>query len=119
MGRPDDEEVLRLTGGPARGQFDLGWAMYPSAWVYLNWLWGEIALRAGALLGLWPRETYSDVLRMHPERLLLLGRMLTAALGTASVAATIAVARAAFGNPAGLVAGALLAVNFLHARDSH
>src|SRR5262245_31751177 len=119
MARPDDEVVLFLTRGPARGQFDLGWAMYPSAWVYLNWAWGEIALRAGALLGLWPRATYAEVLNLHPERLLLLDRVLTAALGTATVAATIAVARAAFALAAGPVAGVLLAVNFLHARDAH
>src|SRR5262245_48775356 len=108
MARPDDEAVLFLTGGPARGQFDISWAMYPHAWIYLNWVWGEVALRAGAVLGLWPPAPYIEVLRSHPERLLLLGRVLTAALGTAGVAATIAVARAAFGRAAGLVAGALL-----------
>src|SRR5262249_9814083 len=107
------------TRGPAVGKFDLGWALYPDAWIYLNWAWGELALRAGALLGLWPPAPYADVLSAHPERLLLLGRALTAALGTVSVAITIAVARAAFSRAAGLVAGLLLAVNFLHARDAH
>lgn len=119
MARPDDEAVLVLTGLPARGQFDLGWVMYPSAWVYLNWAWAELALRAGAVVGLWPRASYVDVLNAHPERILLLCRMLTAACGTAAVAASIAVARAGFGAAAGLVAGVLLAVDFLHARDAH
>jgi len=119
MARPDDEAVLVMTEKPARGQWDVGWAVYPSAYVYLCWLWGAAGARVGQAVGAVPAGSYLELLYAHPDRLLLLDRVLSATLGTATVAVVAAVARPALGEPAALAAAALLATAFLHVRDSH
>jgi hypothetical protein len=120
MARPDDEAILRMTGRVAQGHLDLDWAVYPSAWVYLCWAWGVVALHAGEGLGLLPQSSgYADVLARHPERLLLLERAMSATLGTVTVAMLMALARPAIGRVGAVVAGLLLATSFLHARDAH
>jgi 4-amino-4-deoxy-L-arabinose transferase-like glycosyltransferase len=117
--RPDEEIVLARTTLPARGEFDLGWQTYPSAYVYLAWLWGEAGLRAGQAAGVLPAGSYADVMRAAPDQLLLVQRALSAVAGTATVALLVTVARPALGPGAALAAGLLLAVNLLHVRDSH
>lgn len=120
MARPDDEAVLALTGRVARGHADLGWAVYPSAWLYLCWAWGAAALAAGEWLGvLPPGGGYASVLARHPERLLYLERTLSVAFGTATVALVMWTTRSVLGRAGSLVAGLVLATNFLHARDAH
>ncbi len=119
LARPDEEVVLAQTEAPARGQVLLDWSIYPSAYVDLTWAWGAAGLRAGERLGCFPPGDYLSALREHPERLILVNRVLSAAAGTATVALVIAVARAALGPAAALVSGTLLATSFLHARDSH
>ena len=119
MARPDDESVLAMTEKPARGQMDVGWAVYPSAYVYLCWLWGTTVVHMGQAAGAIPPGDYVSLLYAHPDRVMLVERALTATLGTATVAVVIAVARPALGEVAALAAGALLATSFLHARDSH
>lgn len=117
--RPDEELVLNHTLGPAQGNPDLRWAVYPNAYVYLCWAWGEVGLRLGQLLGQLPPGSYLDILRAAPDRLLLVERTLSALAGTVTVAALMAVARPAIGRGGALSAGVLLATSFLHARDSH
>jgi 4-amino-4-deoxy-L-arabinose transferase-like glycosyltransferase len=114
--RPDEIEVLRQTALPARGELRLDWSVYPNAYVYLTWLWGEAALRAagGPAAG-----GYGETLARDPARILLLARMLSAAAGIATVALLVAIARRPLGDAVALGAGALLATSFLHARDSH
>ena len=119
LARPDEEVVLAQTEAPARGEVLLDWSIYPGAYVDLTWAWGAAGLRAGRLLGCFPPGGYLSVLREHPERLILVDRVLSAAAGTATVALLVAGARAALGPGAALAAGALLASSFLHARDSH
>jgi 4-amino-4-deoxy-L-arabinose transferase-like glycosyltransferase len=120
MARPDDESVLLMTGRVAQGHWDLDWAVYPSAWVYLCWAWGVVCLHAGEWLGaLPPSHGYFEVLTTAPERVLLLERGLSALLGTAAVAALMALGRRPLGAEGALLAGWVLATNFLHVRDSH
>ena len=119
MARPDDESVLSMTERPARGHMDVGWAVYPSAYIYLCWLWGTAAVHVGQALDAVPPGDYVSLLYTHPDRVLLVERVLTATLGTATVAVVIAVARPALGEAAALAAGVLLATSLLHARDSH
>src|SRR5207244_846924 len=119
LARPDEEVVLAQTEAPARGEVLLDWSIYPGAYVDLTWAWGAAGLRAGRLLGCFPPGGYLSVLREHPERLILVDRVLSAAAGTATVALLVAGARAALGPGAALAAGVLLASSFLHARDSH
>ena len=117
--RPDEEMLLGELGGPARGQWDLAWAVYPSAYVYLSWGWAAAGLEVGRQLGLVGTGDVFTTLRLRPERILLLERVLSALAGTATVALVMALARAALGPGAALAAGVLLATSFLHARDSH
>jgi hypothetical protein len=118
--RPDDEEILHMTGLVAQGHLDLDWAVYPSAWVYLCWAWGTALLHAGEWLHLLPLSGgYAEVLATAPERLLLIERALSALLGTLAVPALMALARPVLGLEASLLAGWILATNFLHVRDSH
>ena len=117
--RPDEEVVLAQTKAPASGNYDVQWAIYPSAYIYLTWLWGAVGLRAGRLLGVFPPGGYLTVLDTHPARLILVDRVLSAGAGTATVGVVMALARRTFGAPAGLAAGLLLATDFLHVRDSH
>lgn len=117
--RPDEEPILEHTALPARGEFNLDWGVYPSAYVYLCWLWGEISVRAGHQIGLLPSGDYSTVLRDDRSSLYHIDRALSALAGTATVLILMVVAERALGRGTSLAAGLLMATNFLHARDSH
>lgn len=119
MARPDDEAILLQTEKPARGHADLAWAVYPSAYIYLCFAWGAALLPVAHALGAAPAASYLAALTSAPARVLLVLRSLSATLGTVTVALLIATARPALGRRAALAAGALLATNFLHARDCH
>src|SRR5207237_720347 len=90
------EPVLDVDREP-RGELLLDWSIYPGAYVELTWAWGAAGLRAGRLLGCFPPGGYLSVLREHPERLILVDRVLSATAGTATVALLVAAARAALG----------------------
>ena len=117
--RPDEGAVLAQTRAPASGRADVEWGVYPSAYIYITWIWGALGLEAAERLGIFPRGDYLSVLASNPERLILVDRVLSAAAGTATVALLMAVARSTFGVSAALAAGTILATNFLHVRDSH
>ncbi len=117
--RPDESRLIQRTELPARGEFDLNWTVYPSAYVYLHWLWGEAGLRLGQALGRLPPGDYVTVLKHSPATILLIDRVLSAGVGTLTVLLLMLLARRELGNSTALVAGLLLATNFLHARDSH
>ncbi len=117
--RPDEIEVLRQTALPARGELRLAWSVYPNAYVYLTWLWGEAALRAAQALGGPTGVGYAERLARDPAGVLLLARGLSVAAGVATVGLLVAISRRPLGDAAALGAGLLLATSFLHARDSH
>jgi len=119
MTRPDEEVIVGRTAMPAQGKFDLRWESYPSAYVYLTWLWATIGVRAVQAFGDAPAAGYLDVLRARLDAVILVARALSAAAGTATVALTGVLAGRALGPGAGLAAAALLATSFLHVRDSH
>jgi hypothetical protein len=117
--RPDEEPILQHTALPARGEFNLDWGVYPSAYVYLCWLWGEISVRAGHRIGLLPSGDYATILRDQRSSLYHIDRALSALAGTATVLLLMVVAERTLGRGTSLAAGLLMATNFLHARDSH
>lgn len=117
--RPDEAPVLELVEGPARGDFDLGWSVYPSAYVYLCWAWGEATLPVVRALGLPTAGDYRATLRQQPARVLLLHRLLSAVAGVAAVFLVMLLGRRCWGDAPALAAGWLLATCFLHVRDSH
>jgi hypothetical protein len=119
MTRPDEEVILFQAGSPAEGKFDLQYGIYPSAYIYLTWLWGEVGLRALRLVGLFPSGNYTTLLLRHPAQILLLDRALSAVAGVLTVVLLIVFARRNLGRCTALLAGALLATDFIHARDSH
>lgn len=119
MTRPDEEVILFQAGAPAEGKFDLKYGIYPSAYIYLTWLWGEIGLRALRLVGMFPSGNYTTILLRHPAQMLLLDRGLSAVAGVLTVALLVVFARRNLGRCTALLAGALLATDFIHARDSH
>jgi hypothetical protein len=118
--RPDETPILQHSALPARGEFDLQWSIYPSAYIYLCWLWAETGLHAGRSLGLRPEAAdYTHVLRNDRQHILLLFRSLSAAASVVSVALLMWLARRELGAGPALAAGLLLATSFLHARDAH
>src|SRR5262245_12261546 len=117
--RPDEIEVLQQTARPARGDLHIEWSVYPNAYVYLTWIWGEGLVRASRALPGATVGSYAEVLARDPARVLLLQRALSVAAGVGTVALLLAIARRPLGDAAALGAAALLATSFLHARDSH
>lgn len=117
--RPDEIEVLQQTYRPASGQYRLDWSVYPNAYVYLTWLWGEAAVRVAGAFGAGPAGSYAELFVRDAAHVLLLQRALSVIAGVASVAALMLVARRPLGDDAALGAGALLATSFLHVRDTH
>jgi 4-amino-4-deoxy-L-arabinose transferase-like glycosyltransferase len=115
--RPDEREVLDHTAQFATGDLNPRWFIYPPFYFHVTWLWDEAVL---AVWRLWrPRPGYFELLRTNLAPLLLGGRLLTAALGAATVPVTWAIGRRLGGTALGLVATALVAVCYLLVRDSH
>lgn len=117
--RPDELPVIQHTALPAQGELNLHWSVYPPAYVYASWLWGELGIRAAQLLGLLPPGSYVQTLRHHRAAVFLVQRSFSLVAGTAAVLALMLLARRRLGAALALCAGALLATSFLHVRDSH
>src|SRR6185503_5048872 len=91
---------------------------YPNFYFYLVYAWIRLLLAARSLWIATP--DYATLLTTGGlPALILNGRALTAAVGTASVLVVYAIGRRAGGTMLGLVTAALVAGNFLHVRDSH
>ena len=118
MGRPDEAEALRHTGGFPAGRLDPGWFVYPNLFFWVVWLWDE-AILALVRLGT-PLASYAELVRTDDlAPLILAGRVLAALAGTLTVLVTGLVGRRLGGPALGLTSAVLLAVCFLHVRDSH
>ena len=115
--RPDEREMLRHTAAFPRGDLNPRWFIYPNFFLYAVWLWDEAVL---ALRRLWiDTPPYAVMLQTGLPRLLLYGRAFSALVGSATVLLVFAIGRRLDGAALGLVAAALLAVDWLHVRDSH
>jgi hypothetical protein len=117
--RPDETEVLMHAARLAQGVRDLEWGMYPDAYVYLSWLWGELFVRIGGALGALPASDYEEIFRHHREQLHLAGRVLTAVAGTLTVPVVMLAARRGLGTLGAGIAGLFVATSFLCVRESH
>jgi hypothetical protein len=105
MARPDEEAILAIAAravliGPNPHFFD-----YPTLFMYA----------VAAIERAWPggRIVFDDVVPT------MIARSLAASLGTASVPLVFVITRRLMSTRAALAAAALLAVAFLHVRDSH
>ena len=117
--RPDEFPILEQTVLAAKGQFDFSWSVYPPAYLYLHWIWGEFWLSAQTLFGFAETSDYLTVWTWDPSRIYRIQRALSALAGVGAVI-TVGLATAGrFGRLGGIGAAFWLAVCFLHARDSH
>jgi hypothetical protein len=118
MGRPDEAEALRHTDAFSAGDLNPGWFVYPNLFFWVVWLWDEAVLAATRLVT--PVASYAELVRTDDLAPLILGgRVLSAIVGTLTVVTTAVVGRRLGGWALGLASAALLAVCFLHVRDSH
>jgi len=117
--RPDETQVVERTAAAARGRFAFDWSIYPHAYVYAHWLWGEALLHLQALVGLAESSDYAATWKSEPQRLYWIGRAGTATAGIASVALVLSAMRRRLDPGSALLGGLLLATCLLHVRDSH
>jgi len=123
--RPDEEVILGPSWHFARGDLNPHYHVYPGLYLYLVWLWGEAGLALRRLVVATPPYPVTLMRDLLGEPggtdggLLLIGRVLTALAGTATVAAVYRLARPREGRAVAAVAAALVATCFLHVRDSH
>jgi hypothetical protein len=114
----DETVVVPKAFDVARGQVNPGWFLYPSFFFYVLAAFDLLAAPV-----LWLTRTGNPLslaaFNVDPGPYYLLGRLVSAAFGTASVYLVFRLGRSAFGTPAGLVAALFLAVLPLHVAYSH
>jgi 4-amino-4-deoxy-L-arabinose transferase-like glycosyltransferase len=114
----DESTVVPKAFAAARGHLNPQFFFYPSLYFYLTGALYVLAAPVWWLLGngnLLAQTSF--VVDSGPY--FLLGRLLSAAMGTASVYLVYRLGRLAFGRPAGLLAALFLAVAPLHVAYSH
>ena len=118
MSRPDEREALEHTIAFPTGNLDPDWLVYPNPFFWLLWGWISAALALGRLVD--PSlPDYATFLRERMAEAILIGRVLAALVGTGTIAIVWTLARRVSGALAAVIASTLLAVCFLHVRDSH
>ncbi|HEY3189304.1 MAG TPA: glycosyltransferase family 39 protein, partial [Solirubrobacteraceae bacterium] len=118
--RPDEEVLIARLLAFDAGDPNPHWFIYPTFYLYLTYAWVKAVLLGGRLLGMLAGPTeLSALMAVDPGRVSLVARGLSALLGTATIALTYAVARAVADRRAALIAAVIVAVSFLHVRESH
>jgi 4-amino-4-deoxy-L-arabinose transferase-like glycosyltransferase len=115
--RPDEREALAHTVNFPAGDLNPRWFVYPNLFFWVIWAWEELALALRRLIV--PTASYSELLAHGLPALLFNGRLLTAAVGTATVPLVYRVGQRVGGRALGAIAALIVATNLLHVRDSH
>jgi 4-amino-4-deoxy-L-arabinose transferase-like glycosyltransferase len=118
--RPDESTLVGVALRIARGDLHPNFFNYPTLFMYVLAALYR-AVYAVGLIGGW-FESFDHFLRVwtvDSPGPYLLGRTLSAASGTATVAVLYLLGRRLFGRETGIVGAAFLALAFLHVRDSH
>jgi hypothetical protein len=102
------ERAVRVHQGDLNPRF-FNW---PSLYIYV------VAGAYGLVFGASPGGV-AEAFARDPSQVYVVGRLLTALLGTATLAALYLTGRIAYGRAVGLLAAGFLAVDLLHVRDSH
>ena len=120
LAHPDESRVAHTALQFVAASLNPGFFNYPTLFMYVvgamdaAWcagvVWSGRFPSISACATSWP-ETW--------EPFFMTGRLVSAVAGTASIVLVFHLARRASGRTAGLVAAVLLAVTFLHVRDSH
>lgn len=118
--RPDESTLVHKALAIAGGEPNPHFFNYPSLQLYLLALVYGGYYAAGWLAGWFSHP--SDLARaffLDPSRLFLLARLVTAAAGTVSIAVTYCIGRRLSGRATGILSAWLLALAYLHIRESH
>lgn len=115
---PDEGTIVPKAFHVARGHLNPHWFYYPSLYFYL------LAALYWIATPIWALVHHANFLSesssvLHLGSYFLMGRLLTAAFGTASVYLIYRLGRAAYGAPVGLLAALFLAIEPLHVKYSH
>jgi 4-amino-4-deoxy-L-arabinose transferase-like glycosyltransferase len=119
LARPDEEKIATAALGILGGDLNPHFFLYPSLFIYLT---------AGAyeMGSLWRHIAGTTVLAagigahtMDASSLYLAARVVSVVSGVATIGALYGAARELFNDRTALAGAALLAVTFLHVRDSH
>jgi 4-amino-4-deoxy-L-arabinose transferase-like glycosyltransferase len=116
----DEPKYLRRAVTMLGGDLNPHYFENPPLLTYLMFLQNLLLFLAGKLLGIY--QSAEDVVRefyFSPTRFYVLARLISVVLGTGTVLLTYVVGRRFVGVNGGLLAALLLAVVFLHVRDSH
>jgi 4-amino-4-deoxy-L-arabinose transferase-like glycosyltransferase len=114
----DESTVIPKAFAAARGHPNPQFFFYPSFYFYLTAALYVLATPVWWLLGNGNLLAQTSFV-VDPGPYFLLGRLLSVAMGTASVYLLYRLGRVAFGRPAGLLAALFLAVTPLHVAYSH
>jgi 4-amino-4-deoxy-L-arabinose transferase-like glycosyltransferase len=116
----DEPKYLRRAIAMLGGDLNPYYFENPPLLTYLMFLQNMLLFLAGKLLGIY--QSADDVMRefyFSPTPFYVLARSISVVLGTGTVLLTYLVGRRFVGVNGGLLAALLLAVVFLHVRDSH
>ncbi len=117
---PDEVAIMSRALAFAKGDLNPHNFLYPTLYFYVLFAWeGLTALLAVATRAVASFADFQRGFFLDPTRVYVAGRLLTALLGTATVAATWALARRMAGSIAAPAAALVVAVSPLHVRDSH
>ncbi len=117
---PDEGSVLFHSLGFGTGDLNPHWFRWPSLSMYEMFGVYGVYFVIGKLSGIFAAP--ADLVRQYLTDLTpfwLLGRLASAAAGVATVWVSFLIGRRAYGRFAGLVSAAVMAVVYLHVRDSH
>jgi hypothetical protein len=109
---PDEPRIVERAVRFHQGDLNPRFFNWPSLYMYV------VAGVYGLVFGASP-DGVAGAFARNPAQLYLVARVLTTLFGTATLAALYVTGRLAYGRTVAILAAALLAVDFLHIRDSH
>jgi hypothetical protein len=109
---PDEPKIVERAVRFHQGDLNPRFFNWPSLYMYV--MGGVYGLAFGA-----SPDGVAGAFGRNPALFYLVGRLVTALFGTATLAILYLTGRIAFGRAVGILAAGLLAVDLLHIRDSH
>lgn len=120
LARPDETTLVHRALAIGAGDLNPHFFRYPSLHFYVLALVYGLYFLAGRATGHFDGvEDFQYEFFAEPSTIFILGRLLSAMMGTASVALVYSIATRWRGRTAGVLSALFLAVAFLHVRDSH
>ena len=118
--RPDETTLVHRALAIAAGDLNPHFFRYPSLHFYTLAVVYGVYFLVGRVTGHFDGvEDFQYEFFTEPSTIFILGRLLTAFMGTASVALVYLIATKWRGRAAGVLSALFLSVSFLHVRDSH